>query len=463
MDRLEHSSHVCVSLQRSRRMHAFDFLCDDTPKSNIVQGVKCLRLFFQISEVLFVDASAAARPRSTAMEVLNSGSFVSTQAVETQSFTRSTTSFRSRRIPTESRHEPRSTARGDSTSSFRSEACSENSSPSGRLHPHRDRRAALRMADPWTDISYYAASRASCEQANETSLGGGFQYGLASGPSGSFTLQSARQTDTQGWVPNQAWLESLRYYPPEEEDAEFANTGCTHGRQVPHHLENGVRLRSGLAAADPEWRTTQLQECWAPESALRHGLRFNDIQPAILPPPAPVTAQGRIATGSFRHTGSYDDDDSALPSADEPLSYSSRWDSPSARKEVSKEAWSGRAYDRAQGLPTSTCMSVLQKADSQQWRGLPPGEAQSQVEAVGTNTHTNDANINDARRPRHRMMVLAAPKRRTSQDHHLHEWEIKSRKKDYAHLRAWMRPSLIQPYSPARSVLAPCYTPCYTP
>ena len=30
MDRLEHSSHVCVSLQRSRRMHAFDFLCDDT-------------------------------------------------------------------------------------------------------------------------------------------------------------------------------------------------------------------------------------------------------------------------------------------------------------------------------------------------------------------------------------------------------------------------------------------------
>ena len=61
------------------------------------------------------------------------------------------------------------------------------------------------------------------------------------------------------------------------------------------------------------------------------------------------------------------------------------------------------------------------------------------------------------------MMVLAAPKRRTSQDHHLHEWEIKSRKKDYAHLRAWMRPSLIQPYSPARSVLAPCYTPCYTP
>jgi len=290
------------------------------------------------------------------------------------------------------------------------------------------------MADPWTDISYYAASRASCERANETSLGGGFQYGLASGPSGSFTLQSARQTDTQGWVPNQAWLESLRYYPPEEEDVEFANTGCTHGRQVPHHLENGVRLRSGLAAADPEWRASQLQECWAPESAHRHGLRFDNIQPAILPPPAPVTAQGRIATGSFRHTGSYDDDDSALPSADEPLSYSSRWDSPSARKEVSKEAWSGRAYDRAQGLPTSTCMSVLQKADSQQWRGLPPGEAQSQVEAVGTNTHTNDANINDARRPRHRMMVLAAPKRRTSQDHHLHEWEIKSRKKDYAHL-----------------------------
>jgi len=277
------------------------------------------------------------------------------------------------------------------------------------------------MADPWTDISYYAASRASCERANETSLGGGFQYGLASGPSGSFTLQSARQTDTQGWVPNQAWLESLRYYPPEEEDVEFANTGCTHGRQVPHHLENGVRLRSGLAAADPEWRASQLQEFWAPESAHRHGLRFDNIQPAILPPPAPVTAQGRIATGSFRHTGCYDDDD-APPSADEPLSYSSRWDSSSARK--------GRSSG-AHGVSTSR--SVLQEAGNQ-WRGLPPGEAQNQVEAAGTNAHTNDANINDARRPRHRMMVLAAPKRRTSQDHHLHEWEIKSRQKDYAHL-----------------------------
>ena len=264
------------------------------------------------------------------------------------------------------------------------------------------------MADPWSDISFYAKSREQCERANHTSLGGGFEYGLASGPSGDFNMQSARQTDTQGWVPNQAWLESLRYYPPPELDAEFGNTGTTHGRHIPYHLENGVRLRSGLAAADPEWRPEQLQECWAPECAHRHGVHIDHIQPAILPPPA-ITAQGRMATGRPV--------DAPPHSPRKQASHSRKWEPASLLREADRR-------ESREGRVSSESMAESQGSSR---RG---GEA-----AAGTGTEAGRTS-NGGRRPRpSRHVVLAAPKRRLSQEHHLHEWEIKSRQKDFAHLQ----------------------------
>ena len=83
---------------------------------------------------------------------------------------------------------------------------------------------------------------------------GGFQRGLASGPSGDVNLPSAMPTTTQSWVQNQAWLESLRYNPDANDP--YGNlTGLTHtSRQEPSNMEAGVRVRLGLAELDPAWR-----------------------------------------------------------------------------------------------------------------------------------------------------------------------------------------------------------------
>ena len=85
-------------------------------------------------------------------------------------------------------------------------------SPSGRLHDNAERRADLRLADPWSDVSFYASSRQALSQPGAARTGG-FEQGKAGGPSGDLSEFSARQTTTQGWISVQAWLESLRYYP----------------------------------------------------------------------------------------------------------------------------------------------------------------------------------------------------------------------------------------------------------
>ena len=76
-------------------------------------------------------------------------------------------------------------------------------------------------------------------------------------------------------VSSQAWFESLRYYPKGEEaiindDCEATYSGNTHGGRVPaEHIQNDVRNRVGIAAADPGWMPGQLPEPWAPEMEAR--------------------------------------------------------------------------------------------------------------------------------------------------------------------------------------------------
>ena len=148
-------------------------------------------------------------------------------------------------------------------------------SPSGRLHPDAQRRAELRQADPWSDVSFYASSRQRLASASglNNSLNSNFRRGAAAGPNTDDVDQfAARLPPTQAWIPTQAWLESLRYYPENtkasarnEEDLTGSFNGKTHGPKTPYHLETGVRTRVGLAAPDPEWQPWQVQHTWAPE------------------------------------------------------------------------------------------------------------------------------------------------------------------------------------------------------
>ena len=73
------------------------------------------------------------------------------------------------------------------------------------------------------------------------------------------------------WISSQAWFESLRYYPTQEEagkndDCVKTFSGLTHGPDVPsEHLETDVRTRLGLAAPDPDWTPLQQPKVWAPD------------------------------------------------------------------------------------------------------------------------------------------------------------------------------------------------------
>ena len=148
---------------------------------------------------------------------------------------------------------------------------SQTASPSGRTHPDRDRRADLRQADPWSDISFYAGSRQRLTKPNGTSMGmaHGFEYGMGAGPSGAMEEFSARLPHSQAWIPNQAWLESLRYNPQMDTLGSFS--GKTHGPRAPNHLEDAVRIRVGAAPSDPEWMPNQLPHVWAP-NAISEGM-----------------------------------------------------------------------------------------------------------------------------------------------------------------------------------------------
>ena len=108
------------------------------------------------------------------------------------------------------------------------------------------------------NINYFATSRL----PNRTSNTGDAVYGAP---------DNDRRMKESSWISSQAWFESLRYYPKGQEaaandDCEATYSGNTHGTKVPaEHLENDVRNRVGIAAADPGWMPSQLPEPWAPE------------------------------------------------------------------------------------------------------------------------------------------------------------------------------------------------------
>lgn len=140
------------------------------------------------------------------------------------------------------------------------------SSPSGRTHPDKQRREDLRLADSFSDVSFFASSR---NRVAKSDVKGPFAMGKAAGPQDD--ENSTRLPHTQGWIGNQAWLESLRYYGGLESAAEEALTGSfngkTHARRLHGtHFEAGVRHRVGAAAADPGWSPDQLPKTWAPDA-----------------------------------------------------------------------------------------------------------------------------------------------------------------------------------------------------
>lgn len=88
---------------------------------------------------------------------------------------------------------------------------------------------------------------------------------------------ATRYMASSGWISSQAWSESLRFYPLPEEaepfgDSVIALSGQTHSisNTPSNHLEMDVRMRAGVASADPEWRQEQLPLTWAPRIIPNH-------------------------------------------------------------------------------------------------------------------------------------------------------------------------------------------------
>ena len=161
------------------------------------------------------------------------------------------------------------TARSAMTTSRSMMTTARSSSPTGRYHPDPTRRLELRKADMHTNIDYLAPNGAP---------------------------DNDRKMKEASWISSQAWFESLRYYPKGEEalendDCEATYSGNTHGSNVPaEHLENDVRNRCGLAAADPGWMPSQLPEPWAPALANRlERLRVNRALLSRSPSPERLT------------------------------------------------------------------------------------------------------------------------------------------------------------------------------
>ena len=133
-----------------------------------------------------------------------------------------------------------------------------------------------------------------------------------------------------------AWAESLRFYPgqwKEPEQAErpgqrqakpkkaqeqiWSYSGSTHSRynKPKMHLESDVRVRAGVAHADPAWTPEQLPQTWAPNmvsSSMKrklertvHGLLTKHHSPGSMANLTPHTAsnQPTKARGSSKAGG----------------------------------------------------------------------------------------------------------------------------------------------------------------
>ena len=126
---------------------------------------------------------------------------------------------------------------------------------------------------------------------------------------------ATRYMSSSGWIPSQAWGESLRYYPKREEAEPFgeswiAFSGKTHTiSNVPQtHLEEDVRTRNGVAPPDPEWRSDQLPLTWAPRmvpSHLREKLDRTVVQLLTARDTKSVSgaSRSRVAASGARVTG----------------------------------------------------------------------------------------------------------------------------------------------------------------
>lgn len=115
-------------------------------------------------------------------------------------------------------------------------------SPSGRMHANPNRRLQIRERDMVANIDWIVAKPG--QKENDCRI------------------------KEAGWVPAQAFFESLRYYPTEKDEQNFgesvvAFSGNTHGEERVVSIEQNVRTRLGITAADPAWRPDQLQRRWA--------------------------------------------------------------------------------------------------------------------------------------------------------------------------------------------------------
>ena len=145
-------------------------------------------------------------------------------------------------------------------------------SPSGRSHPSKERRHQIRESELMNSIAYFdQASGSSGTKLLGVSAKDSDQLG------GYIGKDATRYMASSGWIPAQAWSESLRFYPLAEEaepygDSVVALSGQTHSisNAPQNHLEMDVRTRAGIATADPEWRAEQLPLTWAPRIIPNH-------------------------------------------------------------------------------------------------------------------------------------------------------------------------------------------------
>ena len=334
------------------------------------------------------------------------------------------------------------------------------SSPSGRLHPDRERRAELRQADPWSDVSFYASSRErlSRSAADATSVVQAYRGGPSGGPNPDDLQQpSARLPHSQSWISNQAWLESLRYYPGAlesargEEELTGSFSGNTHGaKDIPYHAEAGVRTRAGLAVPDPAWRPDQVHLDWSvantPRSAYGDTPRRYGDTPRI---GSSISSTPRFGVYGQHAVVAAAVGQSRPPQSAAPAQQPAAAQQPSAEPELptnrpgrrlSHEARQRRptvegSQELRQRRPTAESSQELRQRRStvessqelRQRRSTGDSLGGSSFRSLSGHVTSGSARIDQ----------LAIPHKRQPQSlRHLHEWELKARAPDFRHTPA---------------------------
>jgi hypothetical protein len=323
--------------------------------------------------------------------------------------------------------------------SFR--AAAQTDSPSGRFHPNPARRADLRCADWYCDVSFFASSRErlSRSHADGTSLTQAFRGGASMGPNADdLERHSARLPHTQSWIANQAWLESLRYYPDpatsscEQSELTGSFTGNTHGAKTEPHLEAGVRTRAGLALPDPQWRPEQLQYRWGTKYDTKYDTpRYGETtfgsppqihqHKALLFGPSGGPAYHHQVSGGGGGVGHGQLPIESSSAHQEPKRYLLR-----GAAVPSVLAREGDAHPTAEEEGTPTCDGI----------GAPsPSRTATRRAPRAQGGRSPDRLL--LRMADSRLAELAAPRERVAQgQRHLHQWELTSREPDFRHVSA---------------------------